>query len=104
MPSATESGRERMLQAILSRAAVDPIFRAGLLAEPKRAINEAFGIAIPAQLRIRFIEKDADLDALVVLPDRAPTSGELNEHQLETANGGQGDAFELGFDIGDLPW
>src|SRR4051812_40331061 len=100
--SATET-RQRMLNAILSRAATDRIFRSGLLTEPRQAISDAFGVAIPTHFRIRFIEREPDVDALVVLPDLRSEGDELSERELETANGGQGADFEWP-DLSDLAW
>lgn len=60
---------ERAIRAIVARASHDREFRAALLANPRWAIDRAYGVAIPPAFRIRFIEKGADLDALVVLPD-----------------------------------
>jgi hypothetical protein len=77
-----------MLNAILARAASDPSFRAGLLVEPKQTISQVFGVTIPPQFRLRFIEKDADLDALVVLPDLRIEGAELSERDLDVVNGG----------------
>jgi hypothetical protein len=100
MSVTTVRTRERMLHAILSRAASDPAFRSGLLAEPKQTISEAFGVTIPDQFRVRFIEKGPNLDALVVLPDLRAESSELSESDLEVVNGG---GASPSFDD-DAPW
>jgi hypothetical protein len=88
MSAPSDHARERMLNAILTRAASDPVFRAGLLSQPKETINEVFGVTIPPQFRLRFIEKEADLDALVVLPDLRVEGAELSERDLDVVNGG----------------
>jgi len=93
MSSANHMPREQLLEAILARAAYDRAFRTGLLASPKQAITAAFGVTIPEQFRIRFIEKDADLDALVVLPEAGLPSGELSDSDLDTVHGGRGSSF-----------
>jgi hypothetical protein len=56
-------------ETILRRARVDREFRRRLLAEPHQAIEEACGIVIPPTCRIKFIERDQTVDALIVLPD-----------------------------------
>jgi hypothetical protein len=89
-----------MLNAILTRSESDAIFRAGLLENPKQTISQAFGVAIPEQFRVQFIEKEASLDALVVLPDFRPEGGELCERDLEVVNGG-GDVSD---DLVETPW
>ena len=90
MSTTAEQIRQRMLQAILARATTDPAFRSGLLNEPKETISDAFGLAIPDQFRVRFIEKGANLDALIVLPDARSEGGELSEADLDVVNGGAG--------------
>jgi hypothetical protein len=87
------SGKERAaLEAVVARAAVDPEFRSQLLTDPRQAIERAFGVKIPPTFRIRFIERDADVDALIVLPDfegeRSGRGGELSESDLEAVVGG----------------
>ena len=72
----TEDARVDVLSAVLARAETDVAFRARLLTEPHRAIEDAFGIQVPHDFRLRFIERHSDVDALVVLPDvRLESSG-----------------------------
>ena len=78
----------RALQSILDRAGCDPGFRHRLLTDPRDAIFETFGVMIPASFRIKFVERDPGVDALVVLPDLVNESGELSDDQLETVAGG----------------
>lgn len=73
---------------VLARARIDAEFRRGLLSDPRTVIFEAFGVRIPEQFRLRFIEREADVDALVVLPDFRDASMELSEHDLEQVVGG----------------
>lgn len=82
--------QEQILSAVLARAESDWEFRQDLLVDPRRALEKGFGLMIPEPFRIRFVERDADLDALVVLPDYrgASQSGQLNDDQLEMVNGG----------------
>ena len=88
----SQNGNEReALDVVIERAETDPAFRARLLAEPHRAIHDAFGVRIPEDFRLRFVERPADVDALVVLPDlRSPRQApdELSEHDLESVTGG----------------
>jgi hypothetical protein len=88
--------REQLLQRVTERGATDPEFRAQLLADPKAAIHETFGVRVPHGFRIRFIEKGSDVDALVVLPD-LPTTGELSEDLLDAVAGGVGDPTDSGW-------
>ena len=83
------------LDAVLKRAAVDSDFRRWLLDDPRRALAAAIG-DVPKDLRVKFIEKPDDLDALIVLPDRELTSGECGESgeleasELDAVAGGEG--------------
>jgi hypothetical protein len=61
--------RNEALSRVIARATTDPEFRRRLLIDPRPAIQEECGITIPADFRIRFIERGTDVDALIVLPD-----------------------------------
>ncbi|MCG8461881.1 MAG: NHLP leader peptide family RiPP precursor [Holophagales bacterium] len=84
--------REALLASILGRAETDSDFREGLLTEPREVIFEEFGVQIPPSFRIRFIERDPNVDALVVLPDYSGEDGEgeLDDSELDCVNGGGG--------------
>jgi hypothetical protein len=76
-----------LLKEVLERAATDREFRVRLLADPVGAIRMAFGVILPHNYRIRFMERPKDLDALIVLPD-AGGKGELDEEDLDLVAGG----------------
>lgn len=76
------------LETILERATVDRAFRQGLLTDPRHAIHDAFGVKIPHNFRVKFIEKGRDVDALVVLPDFQAANGELCDEDLDNVAGG----------------
>ncbi len=82
-----DAAHNAVIEAILERAASDPAFRRELLRDAREAIRAAFGIVIPPEVRLRFIEKESDVDALVVLPD-PNGEGELSEAELDTVAGG----------------
>jgi len=84
------NSREQLMEAILERAATDRGFRAGLLEEPKETVHRAFGIHVPTEYQIRFIERDPELDSLVVLPDFREACAELSDDDLENVCGGTG--------------
>jgi hypothetical protein len=77
------------LDRVIRRAIDDRDFRQRLLAEPLAAGGEVVG-GVPKGVRLRFIEKPPDLDALIVLPDAA-SAAELNEQELDYAAGGEGE-------------
>ncbi len=86
MPAQGES-REQLMTAILQRSQSDAGFRRALLQDPGPAIERAFGVRIPPEYRLRFIERDPDVDALIVLPDRR-LDEELTDADLESVAGG----------------
>jgi hypothetical protein len=94
------SDKQKMLEAILARACVDPVFRRRLIADPRMAIRDAFGLVVPEGFRMRFIERDPDVDALVVLPDLevAAQNQELPDEDLRLASGGWSRARRNGWD------
>ena len=77
------SGDRHMANAIAARAAMDFAFRRRLLTDPRSAVSEVLGYPLPAGFRIKFIEKDPHIDALVVLPDALPASHGLSEEGLD---------------------
>ena len=95
MTSDTDNGK---VQELLARSAVDADFRTALLTDPRSALEQAGGRQVPENLRVKFIEKDADCDAMFVLPDPV-RSDELTPEQLEAVAGGCGDG---GIEVGDI--
>jgi hypothetical protein len=77
----------QVFNAINSRAASDGEYRSRLLKTPHAALAE-IGITVPESYRVKFIERDADADAVVVLPDLLAADGELSAEQLEAVAGG----------------
>ena len=80
MTSTTDQGR---VQEVLARSAVDSEFRAGLLTDPRATLEKAAGRQMPENLRVKFVEKDSDCDAMFVLPDPVATD-ELTPEQLRS--------------------
>jgi hypothetical protein len=79
-----------LLREVIERATTDREFRARLLNDPAAAIRHAFGVILPHNYRIRFMERPRELDALIVLPAMGE---ELDEEDLEqVAGGGETDA------------
>jgi hypothetical protein len=97
----TDGGEQQALERILSRAATDPEFRRRLLTEPKEAIRAAFGVIIPSNFCIKFIERDPAVDALVVLPDPKPVDGALSDNDLEWVSGGVDTSDDFWADTSD---
>lgn len=80
--------QQEALEQILTRASVDPDFRNALLIDPRKAILEGLGVRIPANFRVKFIERGKDVDALIVLPDLIRLDGELDDCDLDAVAGG----------------
>jgi hypothetical protein len=73
---------------VLRRSAIDPEYRARLLADPRAAIQEETGFELPAGYRVQFAEKPEGVDDLIVLPNLIPDAAELTEEELEAIAGG----------------
>ena len=62
---------------VLDKAAKDEDFRALLLADPRAAVREATGLALPDSVRIEVHEDDASVAHLVLPPPGALTDADL---------------------------
>ena len=83
-PQLTADYQKRM-QELLSRSATDTAFRARLIAEPRPAMEEFFGLDCSA-VDVRFVENHAD--ATIVLPPFVDENAELSDRELEAVAGG----------------
>lgn len=82
---------EVMLANLLRRSATDREFRGRLILQPARTVEEFLGMppeSLQQTLRMKFVEKDPDFDALVVLPDFEDAEGELSDAELQAVAGG----------------
>jgi hypothetical protein len=78
------------LELVMTRAATDPVFRRRLLADPYTVIRETFGVEVPPGLKLRFIEKDPDVELMLVLPDLIDGDDPLDERLIDAVGGGVG--------------
>ena len=74
-----------MRTKIVEKATGDAEFRARLLGDPKGALEEELGVAIPASLSIEVHEESGETAHLVLPPD-----SKLSEGDLRTVAGGYG--------------
>ncbi len=81
----TMKTRTELDAELIARVADDEEFRAQLLENPRAAIQQATGIAIPEDFTIQVHEEDS-MTVHVVLP----ASGQLTESDLELVAGGNG--------------
>ena len=68
-----------MRAKIVGKAAEDAEFRARLLGDPKGAIGQELGVAIPASMSIEVHEEDRATAHLVLPPDSKLGVGDLAE-------------------------
>jgi hypothetical protein len=88
---------DSIFQEILKRSATDKEFRQRLVDEPASAIEEVIGVplaTLPRPINVKFIEKEAGLDAVIVLPDFLDPEGVLSDAELEAVAGGLATAQE----------
>ncbi len=85
-----------MQAQIVGKATEDADFRARLLSDPKGAINQELGVAIPASMAIE-VHEDSDTTVHLILPP----GSRLSQSDLQTVAGGG-----MGRDTrnNDLPW
>jgi hypothetical protein len=79
-----------IFEQILKRSATDAEFRARLVNDPASAIEETIGVplsTLPRPINVKFIEKAAGVDAVLVLPDFVEV-GSLSDAELEAVAGG----------------
>jgi hypothetical protein len=79
-----------IFEQILKRSATDAEFRARLISDPASAIEETIGVplsTLPRPINVKFIEKEAGVDAVLVLPDFVE-EGSLSDAELEAVAGG----------------
>lgn len=80
--------QEKMLEKLVAKAEQDTEFRARLLANPRTALKEDFGIEVPEDFSVQVHEDDAQTAHLVL-----PASLELSDAQLQQVAGGECNAF-----------
>ena len=91
-----ETAKEMRVR-IVDKAAEDEDFRARLLDDPKGALEEELGVAIPASMSIEVHEESVETAHLVLPPD-----SRLSEGDLRTAAGGF--IMTEGFDWDPANW
>ncbi|RPJ59973.1 MAG: NHLP leader peptide family natural product precursor [Acidobacteria bacterium] len=89
MPEKKFSSRFDAEREIAKKATSDPGFRAALLANPKKAVAEAFGVNLPESFELKILEETPSR-AYVVLPAQESETQErtLTDAELEAVAGG----------------
>jgi hypothetical protein len=70
------------MHAVVARAAQDGTFRQQLLHDPDTTLKEVLRVAPPETLRIKFVEKDPDVDVVIMLPALVTEAGEPPEEDV----------------------
>ena len=70
------------IEQVVGRAATRPDYRAWLLADPRRAVAAVTGRPLADDVTVKFVEKDAGVDAMYVLPDLAMEQNQLTAEEL----------------------
>jgi hypothetical protein len=78
-------------ERLVARAQADDGFRERLKADPRAAVADEAGIAVPESVTIEVLEETPEKGYLVIPLDRAV----LSDEQLEAASGG-GDGYAQG--------
>ena len=86
--------RESLLDKLVEKVEEDSDFHGRLLANPRSALKEDFGIEVPEDVNV-VVHQDDSRTAHIVLPD----STELTDAQLQQAAGGD---FCNGHGVGRL--
>jgi hypothetical protein len=88
------SGRAEMERRLIERSLEDEEFRQRLLDDPKAAVEQELGSALPEGVDVRVVEESSDTIYLV-LPGASVVGGELSDQDLEAVAG----AGETGLNI-----
>ncbi len=95
MKTWTETHLERVVEDVMSRAAIDPEFRALAIAEPTKALAKFDPTPLPPTLRFSFVEGDSlapaeanEFQHTVVLPEPMWANLQLSDMELEEVAGG----------------
>jgi hypothetical protein len=92
-------GRAEWERTIVQRGIEDEEFRQRLLDDPKGAVEQELGSALPEGIQVRVVEESADTIYLV-LPSASVVGGELSDQDLEeVAGGAEGILAETGLNI-----
>jgi hypothetical protein len=79
--------RQQLETKVIGRAWEDAEFRKLLLSDPRRAIEQVLGQALPQQLKVNVTEETPDTFHMV-LPTKPDASEELSQEDLATVAGG----------------
>ena len=83
----TKNTMKELEERIILKALKDSIFRVQLLKDPKGAIGQELGIALPDHLSVKIVEEKEN-EVVLVIPQNAEQDHELTQLELESVSGG----------------
>ena len=89
--------KKELEERIILKALKDSTFREQLLNDPKGAIGQELGIALPDHLSVKIVEEKEN-EVYLVIPAKADQQDELTPAELESVSGGC-----TGTDCGSCP-
>ena len=96
MQPTTKQSLDAACAALVERASGDPQFRALCKQDPSKAFQEGTGLEWPENLKLRFVDLDADQMVIPLPPLVAAGAGkELSDQELQEVAGGTGAALAL---------
>jgi hypothetical protein len=99
LPGSALKQRKLMEGMLITRCWQDEEFKKKLLADPKAAVNEAFGIELPASVRLT-VKEESPTALIFSLPAKVTAESELSELELEQVASGKGGAtptYQFGY-------
>jgi len=88
----TQKELEEIYRKVNRRAQKDPAFAKRVMENPKEAVEEEAGCALPEGFNLNYIERDAGFAQTYVVPDFA--AGEVNLSELRSVSGGADQAVD----------
>jgi hypothetical protein len=82
--------RKDLEAQVIAKAWADESFKKALVSSPRSAVENEFGIKLPASVNVRVVEESTDNLYLVLpLKNAAAERGELSDLELEAVAGGK---------------
>lgn len=95
--TANRQSRQQLEADVIERASQDAAFRAALIDDPKSALTDTFGMALPPNVEITVLEERPGQHYLV-LPPAPPSADAIALDDLELALVGGGRTMRPGID------
>ncbi len=80
--------RNELLESLISRAWSDELFKARLIKDPVKAIEEELGLRIPDFINVKVLQETADTRYIVLPYHPAEDEDELDDSDLDQVSAG----------------